>query len=74
MQLAAHSLKGSVANFAAAAAVAAALRLEIMGHDGDLSHAGEAVAALEREIDLLIPVLHTLRATVSTKGDDEALR
>lgn len=48
---AAHALKGSVGNFAAEAAVQAALRLETMGRTGAMSDASRAVKELEREID-----------------------
>ncbi len=44
---AAHSLKGGLATFAAKAAYEAALRLELMGHNGDLLHTREAYASLE---------------------------
>jgi two-component system sensor histidine kinase/response regulator len=44
---AAHALKGSVANFAAPRAVAAALRLERMGIDEDLSGARPALQELD---------------------------
>jgi PAS domain S-box-containing protein len=47
---AAHALKGSVANFAAAEAVQAALRLESIGTQGDLTGLREAHAGLEREM------------------------
>ena len=43
---AAHALKGSVANFAAAGPVDAARRLETMGASGDLSGVKEAYAEL----------------------------
>ncbi|HEX9867830.1 MAG TPA: response regulator, partial [Candidatus Tectomicrobia bacterium] len=46
---AAHSLKGVVATFAAKATYEAALRLEMMGEDGDLLAAREAYADLEAE-------------------------
>ena len=46
---AAHSLKGSLAFFAAPAAVAPAVRLEAMGRSGDLAEARETLADLERE-------------------------
>jgi two-component system sensor kinase len=49
----AHSLKGSADTFAAPAAVAAALRLETMGRDGELTDGGEAFDALQQEIDRL---------------------
>ena len=57
LESAAHSLKGSVSNFAGSAAVEAALRLETMGRDGDLTDAPAACAALEREIARLLPEL-----------------
>src|SRR5262249_30541919 len=44
---AAHSLKGSVGNFAATKAVAVAHRLEAMGRNGELQTAGEECIALE---------------------------
>ena len=53
LRIAAHTLKGSVGNFAAKKAFAAAQRLEIMGRDGDLHTAGEACATLESELALL---------------------
>ena len=53
----AHSLKGSADTFAAHATVAAALRLELMGRDGNLREAGEAYDDLRRETDRLTQVL-----------------
>jgi HPt (histidine-containing phosphotransfer) domain-containing protein len=53
VQHAAHSLNGLVANFGAEAASRAALRLEEMGHSGDLSSVSEGVRALEEEITRL---------------------
>jgi HPt (histidine-containing phosphotransfer) domain-containing protein len=47
LENAAHSLKGSVANFGASAAVAAAFRLEQMGRAQQLVEAPEALRALE---------------------------
>ncbi len=49
----AHTIKGAASHFAAPAAVAAALRLETMGRDGDLAGADEACARLEREVERL---------------------
>jgi len=46
---AAHAFKGMVANFCAAAAVEAALKLEIMGRDNDLSGVAAAVELLAEE-------------------------
>jgi PAS domain S-box-containing protein len=50
VRFAAHALKGSVANFYSQSAVAAALRLEMMGRDNKLEGWQEALAALEREL------------------------
>lgn len=54
---AAHSLKGSVANFAADLAVAAAQRLEVMGRAGDWTEVDQALTALETEIENLTSAL-----------------
>jgi CheY-like chemotaxis protein len=53
----AHTVKGSAATFAAEPTVQAALRLEVMGRDGDLAGAGEAFAELEQELGRLLPAL-----------------
>ncbi len=50
LQSAAHAMKGSVANFAAGAAVEAASRLEQMGRRGDLAQAKDACASLVKEL------------------------
>jgi HPt (histidine-containing phosphotransfer) domain-containing protein len=50
VEQAAHSLKGSVANFAAKRTHEAAYRLEVLGREGNLEEAKEALADLEREI------------------------
>ncbi|MBI4517041.1 MAG: Hpt domain-containing protein [Deltaproteobacteria bacterium] len=60
LELAAHSLKGSLGNFAAERAVAAALRLELIGRGGNLARAGEACAELEKELARLTPLLEHL--------------
>jgi two-component system, sensor histidine kinase and response regulator len=57
---AAHALKGSVGNFAADAAVQAALRLETMGRNQDLAEASQALTELEREVDRVREVLSAL--------------
>jgi HPt (histidine-containing phosphotransfer) domain-containing protein len=54
---AAHSIKGSLANFAAAAAVQAALRLETMGCESDMTEAGKACKVLEQEVARLSAAL-----------------
>jgi two-component system, sensor histidine kinase and response regulator len=53
LQRAAHALKGTVRSFGAEAAGDAALRLEVMGRSGDLTHAALACAALEQEVAAL---------------------
>ena len=45
-----HTLRGTVANFGATAAVAAARRLEALGEANELGGAEEAYEALEQEI------------------------
>ena len=57
MERAAHKLKGSVANFAAPAAYDAALRLEVMGRDGHLEQAAEALGQLDSALEELKPLL-----------------
>ena len=56
----AHTLKGAASNFNAAATVSAALRLEVMGRDGDLSGAEEALSQLLKETSRLKPELEKL--------------
>ena len=53
----AHSIKGSASCFAAPSAVSAAVRLEFMGRDDDLTGADEAYSVLEHEIKRLIQAL-----------------
>ena len=53
LRRAAHSLKGSADWFGAHVAVAAALRLDMMGKEGCLTDADEALAVLEHEIGRL---------------------
>ncbi|HEV2176195.1 MAG TPA: response regulator [Terriglobia bacterium] len=57
---AAHSLKGSLATFAARPAVAAALRLELMGRQGSLVQADAACRELEAAVERLKPALADL--------------
>lgn len=57
LQRAAHTLKGSADLFAAERVVEAAWRLEIMGRDGDLDGADEALAGLEKEVCALMQAL-----------------
>ena len=60
LENAAHSLKGSVANFGASAAVAAALRLEQMGRAQQLVEAPEALRALEQALSKVCAELTAL--------------
>jgi two-component system sensor histidine kinase/response regulator len=60
LENAAHSLKGSVANFGATAAVAAALRLEQMGRAQQLVEAPEALRALEQALSKVCAELTAL--------------
>jgi PAS domain S-box-containing protein len=56
----AHTFKGMVAHFGAAAAVEAALRLEVMGRSGEMAGAGEACATLTEQVERLRPALARL--------------
>jgi HPt (histidine-containing phosphotransfer) domain-containing protein len=58
---AAHTLKGSAGNFAAASTFEAALALERMGRQGDVSHAPAALAQLETALAKLTPALSGLK-------------
>jgi two-component system, sensor histidine kinase and response regulator len=60
LAMAAHTLKGSLANFGLEPAVAAALRLETIGRQGDLADAGEAWRDLEREMGAVLQILEAL--------------
>ena len=56
----AHTLKGSVANFGAAASVEAALHLEQLGRSGDLNGAQAGLAKLEGVLQELVPELEAI--------------
>jgi two-component system sensor histidine kinase/response regulator len=60
VQRAAHTLKGSLAIFAARSAVEAALKLEIIGREGNLLDVEKACASLEHEIRRILPALANL--------------
>jgi HPt (histidine-containing phosphotransfer) domain-containing protein len=62
LQHAAHTLKGSVSNFAAAKATAASFALEKMGRQQDLAHAPAALALLKQELATLEPALVACKA------------
>jgi two-component system sensor histidine kinase/response regulator len=50
LEQSAHKLRGSMSNFGARRASEAALRLEVMGRNGEFIYAAEAVADLEHEV------------------------
>ena len=62
LERAAHSLKGSVANFGAQTATDAAYRLETIGRKGQVDQASDALADLILEFQRLQPVLEELAA------------
>jgi HPt (histidine-containing phosphotransfer) domain-containing protein len=68
LRQAAHTLKGEVSNFGARAAVEAALRLEMMGRDAELTDADAGYAALQHTLAHLIPALIAFAAG---EGSDE---
>jgi two-component system, sensor histidine kinase and response regulator len=55
--LEAHSMKGSVSNFAVSSATEAALAIEEMGRENNLGSAPEALRYLEDTLELLRPSL-----------------
>ncbi|MFH1734444.1 MAG: PAS domain S-box protein, partial [bacterium] len=60
LEHAAHSLKGSVANFAATAVIDAASQLEKMGREGQLDSAEAMYETLTKELNRLLPALSNL--------------
>lgn len=60
LERAAHSLKGSVANFGASDATQAAFRLESLGRRNEMHDLGPALADLLHEFDQLRPALDEL--------------
>src|SRR5713226_3390200 len=71
---AAHTLKGSIGNFAAKNAFAAAQRLEIMGRGVNLDNAGKACATLESELALLSEELRKFSSIRKSKTDKRGRR
>jgi CheY-like chemotaxis protein len=66
LEFSAHSLKGAAGNFFAAAVREAALRLETLGHEGNLSAAPAALDALSKELDRLRGALSDLQEAQSS--------
>jgi PAS domain S-box-containing protein len=60
LERAAHTVKGSVGNFAAKPAFQAAQRVEQIGRDGNMGDAEEAFRALKTELERLEPALAAL--------------
>lgn len=60
LAVAAHTYKGMVANFCADSTVEAALKLEMMGKDGNLTGASEAFAVVEDQGRQLATALRDL--------------
>ena len=60
LERSAHSLKGSVGNFGAAAALEAALRMELLGRRGELQDVEQAMRSLEVALLTLQPEMETL--------------
>lgn len=67
LERAAHTLKGSVSNFAAQPASEAARRLELIGRTGHLQEAPEACGALETEIERFTLALVALAGQLGTR-------
>jgi PAS domain S-box-containing protein len=68
MQRTAHTLKGAVGTFGARPAFEAALRLETMARNGDLTQADEACAALDGSLVRLRSILATWAADSGPHG------
>ncbi|SPF54840.1 PAS domain S-box (fragment) [Candidatus Sulfopaludibacter sp. SbA4] len=63
LRIAAHTLKGSVANFVCKHAVEAAHHLEVMGREQNLADAEPGYARLDEEIGRLAELLRTISRT-----------
>jgi HPt (histidine-containing phosphotransfer) domain-containing protein len=62
LEEAAHLLKGTVGNFVASEATAAAARLEAYGRSGNVTMAPDALLALEAALERLTPALMEIAA------------
>ena len=63
---AAHSLKGAIGNFTSEGAFEAALRLEVMGHNEDLTRAEEIHVVLGKEVATLGVALDEMRKEMAS--------
>ena len=68
LRRAAHTLKGSAATFGAQPVADAALRLEMMGREGDFTLAAPALQSLESRLSQLLEVFNSTPVTESPAG------
>ena len=66
LQRSAHTLKGSISNFASDIVYNIASDLEIMGRDNDMPNAKETCIKLEREIEKLMLALDMYRKEIDS--------
>ncbi|MFH0960533.1 MAG: Hpt domain-containing protein [Pseudomonadota bacterium] len=66
LQRSAHTFKGSVGNFAAQNVFQAALTLETMGRNMEISGAQDAVNLLEKEMNILTEELNAIKGEFSS--------
>jgi HPt (histidine-containing phosphotransfer) domain-containing protein len=64
VQIASHALKGAMQSMGAAPGASAALRLETIGHMGDMSLADDSLATLKEEFGRLQSTLSALTKEV----------
>jgi two-component system sensor histidine kinase/response regulator len=72
LRSAAHALKGSVANFSAPAAVAAALNLETLGREARLAEAEAAYRDFEIQVEQVERALREVAEAPDRRGDEES--
>jgi PAS domain S-box-containing protein len=72
LRRAAHTLKGSAATLGAKAASEAALRLEMIGRNGDLANAAEAYQALEQALAQAQPALAEFASSLACQPANPA--
>jgi PAS domain S-box-containing protein len=74
VQMAAHAFKGGLSALALKGPFEAALELEVMARQGDLSAAEQAWTALLRAVEQVTPMLSSLAAQASLHGQESGLR
>lgn len=65
LERSAHALKSSVGNFSATRAMEAAHRLEVLGREGKVESAGEALGQLEQEMEGLQSALDQMLGSLN---------